>query len=58
MRSCDSLSRISYGVMPRSRSGTLVTSIVMPTSPRAAISADEDVRPAAPMSWMATIAPL
>jgi hypothetical protein len=58
MRSCDSLSRISYGVMPGSRTGTFVTSIVTPTSPRAAISADDEVSPAAPMSWIATIAPL
>ena len=55
IRSCDSLSRISYGVMPSSRTGTLVVSIVTPTSPRAAISADDDVSPAAPMSWMATM---
>ncbi len=58
MRSCDSLSRISYGVMPVSRTGTFVTSIVTPTSPRAAISAELDVSPAAPMSWIATMCPL
>ena len=58
MRSCDSLSRISYGVIPSSRTGTARMSIVTPTSPRAAISADEEVRPAAPMSWMATMWPL
>ena len=28
----------------------------MPTSPRAHISNEDDVRPAAPMSWMATTA--
>ncbi len=44
--------------MPGSRAGTFETSIVMPTSPRAAISADDEVRPAAPMSWMATMWPL
>jgi hypothetical protein len=32
-------------------------SIVTPTSPRSAISADDEVRPAAPMSWMATMWP-
>ena len=58
MRSCDSLSRISYGVIPFSRTGTRLTSMVTPTSPRAAISADDDVSPAAPMSWMATMWPL
>src|SRR6478672_11332216 len=44
--------------MPVSRTGTLVTSMVTPTSPRSAISADEEVSPAAPMSWIATMCPL
>ena len=32
--------------------------MVTPTSPRSAISAEDDVSPAAPMSWMATMCPL
>src|SRR5436190_1691825 len=55
MRSCDSDSRISYGVIPGSRVGTRDRSISTPTPPFAAISADEDVSPAAPMSWIATM---
>ena len=50
MRSCDSLSIISYGVMPVSRCGTRSSSISMPTPPREAISHEELVSPAAPMS--------
>ena len=42
--------------MPVSRCGTLSRSNSRPTPPLAAISTDEDVRPAAPMSWMATTA--
>src|SRR5438874_1221812 len=42
--------------MPSSRHGTLFMSRRMPTPPLLAISTDEDVSPAAPMSWMATIA--
>ena len=57
IRSCDSESRISYGVIPGSRVGTRDRSISTPTPPRAAISADEDVSPAAPMSWIATMCP-
>ena len=38
MRSCDSESMISYGVMPVSRCGTRLTSISMPVPPRAPIS--------------------
>ena len=57
IRSCDSESRISYGVIPGSRVGTLERSISTPTPPRAAISADDDVSPAAPMSWIATMWP-
>jgi hypothetical protein len=43
--------------MSASRVGTRPVSISTPTPPRAAISALELVRPAAPMSWMATIIP-
>jgi hypothetical protein len=43
--------------MPGSRVGTRLVSISTPTPPRAAISADDDVSPAAPMSWMATMCP-
>jgi hypothetical protein len=56
MRSCDSESRISYGVIPSSRSGTLSRNRSRPFPPRPAISTDELVRPAAPMSWMPTTA--
>ena len=52
MRSCDSESMISYGVMPVSRCGTSETSISTPAPPRDPISVVEQVRPAAPMSWM------
>ncbi len=58
MRSCDSDSSVSYGVMPVSRRGTSVTSKSMPVPARAAISQVEQVRPAAPMSWMPTSASL
>ena len=51
MRSCDSDSMISYGVMPVSRCGTCMTSISMPAPPREPISQVEQVSPAAPMSW-------
>ena len=44
------------GVMPVSRAGTWSRSSSMPTPPLPAISTDGQVRPAAPMSWMATIA--
>ena len=57
IRSCDSDSRISYGVIPGSRVGTSDRSISTPTPPFAAISADDEVRPAAPMSWIATMWP-
>src|SRR2546426_798926 len=57
IRSWDSESRISYGVIPGSRVGTRARSISTPTPPRAAISAEEEVRPAAPMSWIATMWP-
>ena len=55
MRSCDSDRRISYGVIPASRAGTSPVSISTPTPPRAAISAEELVSPAAPISCIATI---
>ena len=45
MRSCDSESMISYGVIPVSRCGTC-----MPAPPRDPISQVEQVSPAAPMS--------
>ena len=41
--------------MPASRVGTRSRSSSIPTPPRAAISNDDEVRPAAPMSWIATI---
>ena len=50
MRSCDSESMISYGVMPVSRCGTCGRSISMPVPPRLPISQVEQVSPAAPMS--------
>src|SRR3989454_1159754 len=57
IRSCDSGRRISYGVIAGSRVGASGRSISPPTPPFAAISADDDVRPAAPMSWIATMWP-
>jgi hypothetical protein len=42
--------------MPGSRIGTRSRSSSMPASPLAAISNEEEVRPAAPMSWIAMIA--
>ena len=42
--------------MPVSRHGTAFMSSSMPTPPLDAISTDDEVRPAAPMSWIATIA--
>ena len=42
--------------MPSSRHGTWFMSRRMPTPPLLAISTDDEVSPAAPMSWMATIA--
>ena len=58
IRSCDSESMISYGVMPVSRCGTLSRSISMPVPARLLISQVEQVSPAAPMSWIPTIAPV
>src|SRR5438552_633368 len=43
--------------MPGSRVGTSDRSSSTPTPPLAAISAEDDVSPAAPMSWMATMWP-
>src|SRR5438045_1674632 len=43
MRSCDSLSRISYAFIPVSRCGTRSISLSTPTSPRAPISQVEHV---------------
>ncbi len=42
--------------MPVSRWGTSSMTSSMPTPPLLAISTLDDVRPAAPMSWIATIA--
>src|SRR3546814_3725472 len=42
--------------MPCSRQGTLSSSSSTPEPPLEAISKDEEVRPAAPMSWIATMA--
>ena len=55
IRSCDSESITSYGVIPFSLRGTFATSISMPLPPRLADSTAEDVRPAAPRSWMPVI---
>ena len=44
--------------MPSSRQGTLSSSSVMPRSPLAPISVEDEVRPAAPISWMAMTQPL
>jgi hypothetical protein len=57
IRSCVSERRISYGVIPSSRTGTRVISICTPVPPRAAISVEEETSPAAPMSWMPTMWP-
>src|SRR6266511_2777677 len=58
MRSWDSDSMISYGVMPVSRWGTRDSSTSMPVPARAGISEHAHARPAAPMSWMPTMAPV
>ena len=55
MRSWDSESMTSYGVIPSSRRGTFATSMTMPVPPRVADSTREAVRPAAPRSWMPVI---
>ena len=57
IRSWDSDSITSYGLMLRSRRGTRKTSIRAPApATRPAHSATDDVSPAAPRSWMATTA--
>ena len=48
---------ISNGSMSASRSGTRATSRSMPTPPLLAISAEEEVSPAAPRSWSDTSSP-
>ena len=58
IRSCDSERRISYGVIPCSRTGTRATSITTPVPDRPAISTPLEVSPAAPMSWIPTMCPL
>ena len=57
IRSCDSEIMISQGSIPASRSGTSETSMSSPTSPLEAISADDEVSPAAPRSCSATSRP-
>ena len=54
IRSCDSESITSYGVIPLSRRGTASTSSRRPLPAREAISTEDEVSPAAPMSWMPT----
>ena len=56
MRSCDSDSKISQGVMPACLVGTLSRSMSIPTLPPALISDVEQVMPAAPISCMPTMA--
>ena len=53
IRSWLSLKRNSYGVMPVSRAGTLSRFSSTPKPPLEAISNDDEVSPAAPMSWIA-----
>ena len=55
--SCDSEIMISNGSMSASRRGTLSTATSIPTPPAEAISAEDEVRPAAPRSWRATSKP-
>ena len=50
MRSCDSLSIISYALMSGSLVGTLSRSNFIPNPPLSPISTAEQVNPAAPMS--------
>ena len=57
IRSCDSETMISNGSMSASRSGTRATSMSIPTPPPDAISAADEVRPAAPRSWSETRSP-
>ena len=46
---------ISYGDMPVSRHGTLFKFNSIPIFPFEAISTEDEVKPAAPISWMDTI---
>ena len=57
IRSWDSVTMISNGSMSASRSGTWTTSRSRPTSPLDAISADDEVSPAAPRSCSETSSP-
>ena len=57
IRSWDSETMISNGSMSASRSGTRATSMSIPVPPPAAISAADEVRPAAPRSWSETSSP-
>ena len=54
IRSCDSETMISNGSMSASRSGTLPTSMSIPVPPADAISAADEVSPAAPRSCSET----
>ena len=54
IRSCDSLDRISAGVMFAARSGTRSNSTFMPPSPAEASSEVAQDNPAPPRSWMPT----
>ena len=58
IRSCDSDRRISYGVISVSRWGTRESSTSIPVPLRAGISDVQQARPAAPMSWIPTTAPV
>gem|GEM_PF-4938126 len=58
MRSCDSESITSSGVMPSSRRGTRSTNRSTPFPARCAISATLEESPAAPMSWTPATRPL
>jgi hypothetical protein len=57
MRSCDSLDRISAGVMSLARSGTVSSSIDIPPSPADASSDVAQDNPAPPRSWMPITSP-
>ena len=57
IRSWDSDTMISNGSMSASRSGTRDTSMSIPVPPPDAISAAEEVSPAAPRSWRETSSP-
>ena len=57
MRSCDSLDRISAGVMLAARNGTRSSSMAMPPSPADANSDVAQDNPAPPRSWMPITSP-